>query len=97
MGRWESSRNVIEYLLMAAVDVFGNTYPPECEGRYATRTIPIERVDMPHDLPCLWLLLPGGPMIVVDEGLSKSAESACIEHERCHQRMYELHGDGDWH
>lgn len=92
------------------LDQAGNPYPPQCKGDLSDVPADITFMD-PVILQAvnahpgqgreegLWIPAtpPNRDIIWVDESLRGWKRDDAIRHERCHSRMHQLTGNGQWH
>lgn len=92
----------------ADVDFLGNVYPPECKDVSDIHiTIRETTTDAMRELTgftdrrhlySVWLRFVYKPHeIWIDKDLPAHLRSDVIRHEKCHEKMWQLTGNGDWH
>lgn len=89
------------------LDFLGNPYPPACADVSGIDIAVIEmpeaeiRKITPTDKKVLygaWLQYVFKPhVILIQEGLSPERRAEVLHHERCHEKIYRLTGNGNWH
>ena len=89
-------------------DFLGNVYPPECKDvsdvHIAVRETTVEAMRQltgfttRRHLYSVWLQFVFKPHeIWIDKDLPDHLRADVIRHEKCHEKMWLLTGDGNWH